>query len=101
MGSALARLVRGGHTRWVIYVFDTRRRQFHPLVWPSSFQQLRLALEDRFPSSEQLQQEQLEVEDACANPVVVRDESSFQALVPKYRLVEGEIHLFYVTINIY
>jgi hypothetical protein len=81
----------------IIYLQDQRQR-YYSIQWPDTFAELLQVLRLDFNYSPK--DNKVLVDDISDHGMYVKSQTSFMGLVPKYKKIEPDIHVFYVGLAI-
>jgi hypothetical protein len=97
MGQLISWLTPNNKTLRIIYIVDSRDR-YYPLQWPKSYSSLLLKLRTVFDYSPV--NNTIVFEDGTDNHMHVFSEHSFHALVPRYKMHDGNVEVYHVGLHI-
>ncbi len=78
----------------VIYLQDAKQSLI-PLQW-MTFDNLKSYIFDNFNYTSSF----LEIEESSQHTMKIKTEISYKALIPKYKLVESNRHVYYIIVNL-
>ena len=79
----------------IIYISDHKKRMF-PITWPDTFAELQLVLRNVHG----YHSKHLLIDDVSEFPMYIYSESSFRALVPKFKEAPPNIQIFYIGLQL-
>lgn len=84
-----------------IYVRNKKESECYTLTWSESYAQLILDIRELFPMRRLLEGERVKlyVIDCTETCVCVCSESTFEAIVPKYRPISPTVSLYYCVLD--
>lgn len=83
----------------VIYLYDANTETTYPIKWPLLFVEFISALHEIFPQTKNKTSQQFFFDDAGDELVCITCQSSFEALIPQHKSIDGKIDVYYVSLD--